>query len=95
VTTGSKNIVLARETRYSRPGALSERGTVGIGSEPPNICTIYDVGEADGKAFIAMEFLDGTTLRSISKTMKFSGADIARNQGNGKVFDSVWTFTVK
>ncbi|HXS75374.1 MAG TPA: hypothetical protein VN753_04295 [Terracidiphilus sp.] len=36
----------------------------------------------------------GVVLRPVSKTKKFSGGDVARAQGDGLMFDAIWTFRV-
>ncbi len=42
----------------------------------PNICTIYDVDEAEGRPFIAMELLEGQTLRRRVSVKPFETSEI-------------------
>ncbi len=42
----------------------------------PNICTVHDIGEHEGNAFIAMEFLDGQTLNRVIGGTPLTGDQI-------------------
>jgi serine/threonine protein kinase/tetratricopeptide (TPR) repeat protein len=44
----------------------------------PNVCTIHEVGEADGQAYIAMELVEGETLRERLSKGAFSSDEVLR-----------------
>jgi eukaryotic-like serine/threonine-protein kinase len=44
----------------------------------PNICTIYEIGEYQGRHYIAMELLEGQTLRSMTQGKPVSSEQIIR-----------------
>jgi hypothetical protein len=55
------------------------------------------LGPGKYKVAAAKEFLPGEyglVLRPVSKSKKFSGGDVARAQGDGLIFDAIWTFQI-
>src|SRR5262245_52020003 len=43
----------------------------------PNICTVYDIGEHDGRAFLAMELLEGQTLKDLVASRRLKQDELA------------------
>lgn len=64
---------VAGDWKFLRRFELEAQAASGLNHR--NICVVYDSGEQDGRAFIAMEFLEGQTLREIIR-----GAPLALQQ---------------
>jgi serine/threonine protein kinase/Tfp pilus assembly protein PilF len=44
----------------------------------PHICTVYEVGESEGQAFIAMEYIEGRPLNAMIRPPGLSGEEVVR-----------------
>jgi serine/threonine-protein kinase len=61
-TVALKFVAPYRVTDEQRKARLLREARAAATLDHPNICTVYEVGEADGRPFLAMAFVDGQTL---------------------------------
>ena len=50
----------------------------------PNICTVYEVGEAEGQAYIAMELIEGQTLSAMLIAGPLPAAQVVHYAGSSR-----------
>jgi hypothetical protein len=66
----------------SRLARLMDEVRAARGVAHPNVCRVYDAGEADGRQFLTMEYIDGedlaTSIRRIGRFPEDKGLEIAR-----------------
>jgi eukaryotic-like serine/threonine-protein kinase len=69
--------VKALDDPKARQQVLEEARTISALNHP-NICTIYEVGEADGRPYLAMEYIEGNTLSHDVLLGSFSPETVVR-----------------